>query len=364
MRYKLDCVRCGRRHPSYYPSQLCEACGGILETVYSGRPTIKRLVKDFWSYDSLLPKGEYRHYKLGNTTLLKASEEGLFLKLELENPTKSFKDRGSVVELAKALEFGHDEVVCASTGNMAYSVAYYAKLAGIRSTIFVSRNANWLKVRNIRDTRDAKIIKVDGDFTEAQRRAVKYAKSKEAFLVGDYGYRKEGQKTILYEIMAELPDVRNVLIPVGNATLFSASVKAVREARRYGLSPARPRLIAVQARLTNPVALAFRTGKPVAYQNPRTDAGAIAVGFPTYGDMAVEGINETRGTAIEVTDGEMDDERKAFYREYGLQVEMAGVASLAAFRKAGLQGRSVSIISGGNTLKPDPPWSSSHNGNL
>lgn len=320
---------------------------------------MKSFVKDFWSYRSLLPEGGYKEYKLGNTTLLRAAEDGLFMKLELENPTKSFKDRGSVIEIAKALEFGYDEVVVASTGNMAYSVAYYAKLAGIRSTVFVSRNANWLKVRNIKDTKDAKIVKVDGDFTEAQRRAIAYANRREAFLVGDYGYRKEGQKTVLYEVMAEMPDVRNVFIPIGNATLFSASVKAVEELQRYGLSKGRPRLVAVQAKLTNPVARAFRERKPVRYQRPMTDAGAIAVGFPTYGDMAVEGIKATGGTAVEVTDNEMDEERKAFYREYGLQAEMAGVASLAAFRKAGLAGKSVAIISGGNTLKPYPMWSSS-----
>ena len=355
MKYRLDCLSCGRKHPPYHRSQLCERCGGILEVVYWGKPSVRRLSKDYWSYESLLPAGEYKHYKLGGTTLLGARESGLRLKLEMENPTRSFKDRGSVVEVAKALEFGFDEVVCASTGNMAYSVAYYAKLAGIRSVIFVSRNANWLKVRNIRDTKDARIVKVDGDFTEAQRRAIKYARTKEAFLAGDYGYRKEGQKTILYEILAEAPP-SNVFVPVGNATLFSASAKALSELHRYGLCSARPKLVAVQAALTNPLVLAYRTRRKVRYQKPRTDAGAIAVGFPTYGDMAVQGIRETGGTAVEVTDEEMDEERNSFYREYGLLAEMAGVASIAAFRKAGLPGTSVAVVSGGNTLKPDPPW--------
>jgi threonine synthase len=336
----------------YFRKQLCDVCGGILEVDYIGRPGIKELRKDFWSYEPLLPKGEYKHYKLGSTTLLRSVEEGLFLKLEMENPTRSFKDRGSVVEVAKALEYGYDEVVCASTGNMAYSVAYYSKLAGIRSAIFVSRNANWLKLRNIRETRDAKIFRVDGDFTEAQRRAIGYAKRREAFLVGDYGYRKEGQKTLIYEVLAELPEVRNVLIPVGNATLFAASYKGITDLKRYGLTDTTPRLVAVQASLTDPLKVAFGTGKPVRYQKPLTDAGAIAVGYPTYGDQAIEGIRATGGTVVDVTDKEMEEERKAFYREYGLQVEMAGVASMAAFRKVTLEGKSVAVISGANTLKP------------
>jgi len=352
MSYRLRCLSCEEQFSSDYPRQLCGRCGGILEVVYASRAGVRRLKKDFWSYEPLLPDCQYKHYKLGNTTLLPAREDDLYLKLELENPTKSFKDRGSVVEVAKALEYGYDEVVCASTGNMAYSVSYYAKLAGIRATIFVSKNANWLKVRNIRETRDAGINRVDGDFTEAQRRAIGYTKRKEAFLTGDYGHRKEGQKTLLYEIIAEVPDVRNILVPVGNATLFSATYKALTELKKLRLLGRTPRLIAVQATLTDPLVVAFRNNRKVRYQKPLTDAGAIGVGYPTYGDQAIEGIRETQGTAVGVTDGEMEVERKAFYREYGLQAEMAGVASLAAFRKVPLEGKSVAVISGGNTLKP------------
>jgi len=335
-----------------FRKQLCDFCSGILEVDCVGKPAVRELRKDFWSYEPLLPKGEYRHYKLGNTTLLKSTEEDLFLKLEIENPTKSFKDRGSVVEIAKAMEYGYDEVVCASTGNMAYSVAYYSKLGGIRSTIFVSRNANWLKIRNIRETRDANIHRVDGDFTEAQRRAISYARRRGAFLVGDYGYRKEGQKTLIYEVLAELPDVKNVLIPVGNATLFSASYKGLTELQSCGLVRSAPRLIAVQASLTDPLAVAFKTGRRVKYQKPATDAGAIAVGFPTYGDQAIQGVRATQGTVVVVSDEEMEEERKSFYREYGLQVEMSGVASIAAYRNISLKGKTVAVISGANTLKP------------
>jgi len=352
MRYLLKCLACEKQYSMFFPRQLCDRCGGILEVICSGGLAMGALKKDFWSYEALLPEGEYKHYKLGNTTLLPADGQDLFLKLEIENPTKSFKDRGSVVEIAKALEYGYDEVVCASTGNMAYSVAYYAKLGGIHATIFVSRNASWLKIRDIRDTKGAKIIRVDGDFTEAQRRAIGYAQRREAFLTGDYCYRKEGQKTLMCEIMAELPGVRNILVPVGNATLFSASYKALMELNRLGLVRRLPRLIAVQASQTDPVVVAFRKGEKVKYQKPLTEAGAIAVGYPTYGDQAIDGIRATHGTAVDVTDKEMEDERKAFYREYGLQVEMSGVASLAAFRKVELRGQSVAVISGGNTLKP------------
>ncbi len=116
VRYRLRCLSCLREYPMVFRKQLCDFCSGILEVDCVGKPAVRELRKDFWSYEPLLPKGEYRHYKLGNTTLLKSTEEDLFLKLEIENPTKSFKDRGSVVEIAKAMEYGYDEVVCASTG--------------------------------------------------------------------------------------------------------------------------------------------------------------------------------------------------------------------------------------------------------
>ncbi len=352
MRYLLKCHACGKQYSMFFPRQLCDNCEGILDVAGTGDLKLPSLKKDFWSYEPALPDGEYRHYKLGGTTLLPARESGLFLKLENENPTKSFKDRGSVVEVAKALEYGYDEVVCASTGNMAYSLAYYAKLGGVRATVFVSRNANWLKIRDIHETHDAKIVKVDGDFTEAQRRAIAYSKRREAFLGGDYGYRKEGQKTLAYEILAELPGVRNILVPVGNATLFSATYKALTELKSMGLIAELPRLVAVQASRTNPVVLAYKKRQKVKYQRPLTDAGAIAVGFPTYGDDAVGAIHATQGGAVEVSDKEMEEERTAFYREYGLQIEMAGVASVAAFRKTAPKGDTVAVISGGNTLKP------------
>jgi threonine synthase len=353
LQYRLVCLSCEREFPSSFEAQLCEHCGGMLEVDYLGRPTLKTLLgKDSWSYESLLPEGRYKRYKLGNTTLLRAVEEDLFLKLETENPTRSFKDRGSVIEVAKALEYGFEEVVCASTGNMGYSVAYYAALAGLRSTIFVSTNANRLKVRNIRDLPGARLIRVEGDFTEAQSRAIKYSKRKRAFLAGDYCYRKEGQKTLIYEILAELPDVDYIFIPIGNATLFSGSHKALTELNTYGISSALPHLMAVQASLTNPVTVAYRRRESIEYQKPLTDAGAIAVGYPTYGDQAVEGVRATEGACIDVSDSQMDKERRAFYKEYGLRVEMAGVASVVAFRKSKVKGKSVAVISGGNTLKP------------
>ena len=350
MEYHLECNACNARYSRRHPYQVCPACGSVLEVVYEGRPTLGRLSNEFWDYESVLPEGEYRHYDLGGTRLLKAHDPRLMLKLELENPTRSFKDRGSVVEIAKAHEYGFSEVVCASTGNMAYSVSYYAKLVGLTAKIYISNNANRDKINDIRKVGDADIERVNGDFTKAQHLAERYAHRNGAFLTGDYCYRKEGQRTLAYEIMAQAPRVTHVIVPVGNATLLSGILKAIREMKFAKLIRNAPTVVAVQAVRTDPFVKAFKSGKRIRYVKPSTKADAIAVGYPTFGDSASAELRNQHGTVLAVTDAEMRTEQKRLLDEYGLVAELAGVASIAAWRKLRLGPNSlaVAVVSGGN----------------
>jgi len=238
----------------------------------------------------------------------------------------------------------------ASTGNMAYSVAHYANLAGIKVKVFLSRGANRDKVKDIRQEKDSNMDFVSGDFTKAQKLAERYAKKTGAFLAGDYCYRKEGQKTVGYEIIDQLPGVTHIIVPVGNATLISGVFRALKEMKASGRIRSLPKIIAVQAAGSDPLVRAFKSGGDIRYVTPRTAADAIAVGFPTFGDQALDALVETKGDAIAVSDREMEKERKEFYREYGLIAEPAGVASLAALRKLRTESRDkiVCVISGGN----------------
>jgi len=351
MEYSLKCLRCGKEYSSAYSSQVCE-CGGLLEVVYKSNPARQlRRHRSFWDYEPLLPKSSYSRYVLGSTRLVRSHEsESLFLKLEIDNPTRSFKDRGSVVEIAKAFEYGYDEIVCASTGNMAYSVSYYAKIADIRARIFISSNANADKLRDIRSTGDAKITQVNGDFNMAQRFAEKYAKENGAFLAGDYCYRKEGQRTMAYEIMEQMPDVTHIIVPVGNATLISGILKALDEMKGANIIKRYPKVVAVQAEECMPFVKAFKSAKGIKYEKPRTKADAIAVGMPTFGAQAISALKRIGGTALTVSDKDMLREQKKFYDEYGLIAELAGVASVAAFRKLDIKedDKVVAIVSGGN----------------
>ncbi len=344
MDYNLECTGCGCRFPSSYRKQTCDGCGRLLEVVYKGSPKVPRS-SSFWDYERLLPKSKYKRYELGGTKLVRSAEHGnLFLKLELTNPTRSFKDRGSVVEVAKASEYGYDELAVASTGNMAYSLAYYAKMAGMRTTVFISRAANPDKLRNILMTHDATLHMVRGGFNKAQELASRYADRNGAFLAGDYCYRKEGQKTIAYEIAAQLSGVTHIIVPVGNATLISGIAKAMNDMSM------KAKLVAVQAERCNPLVKAIRSRTRLAYQEPMTAADAIAVGLPTFGMQAIEAISKLGGTAVSISDNEMIREQAGLYKRQGILAELAGVASLAAFRKLRLKrsDKAVAIISGGN----------------
>ncbi len=346
MEYHLKCSNCGNIYDDSYNAQVCEKCGGILEVVYEGRIQKIENLRSFWDLEPVLPGGRYKHLEVGFTKLIPAREKGLHLKLEVENPTHSFKDRGSVIEVAKAKEYGYDELVCASTGNMAYSLAYYAKVYGIKAKIFVSKNVTKDKMEYIRKTHDAEVVKINGDFNEAQRHAEKYAKRRNVFLAGDYCYRKEGQKTIAYELAQFKPDC--IIVPVGNATLLSGTIKAVKEMRECRMIDKDPTIIGVEAEKCKPLYDAFAIGK-LSYTVPKTAADAIAVGYPTFGPQVLAMAKKSKINMMVVSDKEMAVEQRRLYEDYGLVAELAGVSGIAAYRKLKLKYKNIiAIISGGN----------------
>ncbi len=354
MDYKLKCRQCGAIYESSYKQQTCRRCGGILEVIYKGSGNAKRVLgaRSFWDFEPLLPKGSYRHFAVGMTKLVPSKDENLLFKFEFENPTHSFKDRGSVIEVAKAKEYGYNRIVCASTGNMAYSIAYYAKLYGIEASVFISKSANKDKLLDIKSTHDAELHLINGDFTAAQKEAERYASSNGAFLSGDYCYRKEGQSTIAYELFIQARDARNVIIPVGNATLFTGIYKAYSMLKSAGIIKKIPRLLGVEAELCAPIYSAIKNSAELAYVKPRTYADAIAVGFPTYGNEAIEAVNHSGGAFLTVSEEEMKRKQEQLYEEYGIKVELAAASSFAAYEKLKkekrIEGKTVALLTGSN----------------
>jgi len=352
MDYDLKCINCGRVYNSKYRNQVCEACGGLLEVIYKGHASRKFFegVQSFWDFEPLMPKGAYRHFELGMTKLIKSNYNGAFFKLEFENPTGSFKDRGSAIEVAKAKEYGYKYIACASTGNMAYSISYYAKLYGIEASVFISKGANKDKLIDIKSTHDAELHLINGDFTKAQVDAAAYAKRNGAFLAGDYCYRKEGQSTIAYELYMQNPSISNIIIPVGNATLFSALYKAYSTIKKLGIINSIPKLIGVEAKGCAPIYNAITHNSNIKYEKPKTYADAIAVGFPTYGNEAIEAVKRTGGMFITVSDNDMSKEQERFYAGYGIMIELAAASGIAAYAKLrkSLKGSTAIILTGAN----------------
>ncbi|MDE1865939.1 MAG: threonine synthase [Candidatus Micrarchaeota archaeon] len=360
MDYRISCAKCGRRQPE--TAFRCASCGSILEVSYRGRGKLLRQDrgKPISRYLDFLPIGNlYVELGEGGTPLKRISsgefkDIGLFLKLETGNPTMTFKDRGSAVEISKAVELKMRAVCCASTGNMGLSVAHYARQAGMRCTIFISKDANAKKIEKIR-RQGARIVEVKGDFNKALNEAEAFARKTGAFLCGDYHFRKEGQKTLGFEVVEqsgkEMPDY--VFMPVGNATLFSGVYKGLTEFKKAGLVEQIPRLVAVQSEKCDPLVSAWLKKKKLSYVRPRTEADAIAVGYPTFGFEGIEAIRKSKGDAVAVAEKEIEDAVMGLER-FGVYAELGGGTGFAGFLKyyrenpAKLKGKRVVVVVTGN----------------
>jgi threonine synthase len=362
MDYKLACTKCG--HVEDDTRFRCKKCGAILEVQYKyaelkpGK-VFKRSQNGTSRYVNLLPVKELVTLGEGGTPLRRILPKSMpdvrvLLKLETENPTKTFKDRGSALEISKALELHAKTVCCASTGNMGLSVAHYARHFGIKAVIFISKSASKAKIAKIR-SQGARIAYVDGDFNGALNAAEVFASKTGAFMCGDYHFRKEGQKTVIYEIAEQtagkMPDY--LFVPVGNGTLLSGIYKGLKELKRYKAIRKIPRLVAVQSEMCDPLVNAYRNGKRIEHVRPRTAADAIAVGYPTFGFEVLAAIKGTRGSAVGVSEDELKDAVRLL-EEYGVYSELGGGAGFAGFlrmynqKNALFKGKKVAVIITGN----------------
>jgi threonine synthase len=354
MDYILVCTKCGRENAD--PAFRCSRCASILEVEfnYKGKKPKIKAGRGIKRYSDFLPAAPFSLGE-GNTGIKKSTikENNILFKVETGNPTGTFKDRGSAVEIAKAFELDAESVVCASTGNMGLSVAHYARKAGIKCTIFISGGANKNKIKKIMNEK-ASVKKVKGDFNTALRLAERFAVKNNAFVCGDYHYRKEGQKTVAFELIEQLtkhePD--RIFIPVGNATLFSGMYKGLNEFKMFGMIKRMPALIAVQSERCGPLVSAYADKKHITYVRPKTEADAIAVGYPTFGNEALEAIRKTKGDAIAVSEAEIKDavvelEEQGIYAELGGGTGYAGFLKYAA-ENGGKKSSSVVVVTGNN----------------
>jgi threonine synthase len=289
----------------------------------------------------------------------------LYFKYEGLNPTGSFKDRGMVVAVAKALEGGSRVLMCASTGNTSASMAAYAARMGVRAIVVVPSGAGRAQGAPSADIAmnklsqalmyGAKVIALKGNFDTALD-AVREVTSRYpvALMNSVNPNRIEGQKTAAFEIVDDLGDAPDyVALPVGNAGNITAYWKGFREYLAAGRVTQLPRMVGAQAEGASPIV----NGHPV--EHPRTVASAIRIGNPASWEGATTARDESGGTIAAVTDTEILAAQVRLASTEGLFCEPASAAPLALLFRLVREGRiardstCVVVLTGSGLKDPD-----------
>ncbi len=276
----------------------------------------------------------------------------VWIKVEGDNPTGSFKDRGMTVALSVAVGQGAQAVVCASTGNTSASMAAYAARAGVKPLVLLPQGKIAAGKLAQAVVHGAQIIMVRGNFDDCLRMSRQLADQYPVALVNSVNpYRLEGQKTASFEIVDFLGDAPDVhVLPVGNAGNVSAYWKGYREYADAGVATRLPQMLGWQAEGAAPLVV----GRPVP--DPETVASAIRIGNPASWDLAVEAATTSGGRFRSVSDEEILSAQRQLAAAEGVFVEpgsAAGVAGLLrdAASGADLAGRTVVVTVTGHGLK-------------
>jgi threonine synthase len=276
----------------------------------------------------------------------------VWLKVEGDNPTGSFKDRGMTVALSVAVGEGAQAVVCASTGNTSASMAAYAARAGIKPLVLVPQGKIAAGKLAQAIVHGAQVIMVRGNFDDCLRLTRGLADQYPVALVNSVNpMRLQGQKTASFEIVDVLGDAPDVhVLPTGNAGNISAYWLGYREARDAGHATRLPVMRGWQAEGAAPLV----GGAPVA--DPETVASAIRIGNPASWDLAVRAADESGGKFRSVTDDQILDAQRGLASREGVFVEpasAAGVAGLLLEAEEGMRydGQRVAVTVTGHGLK-------------
>lgn len=260
----------------------------------------------------------------------------LYFKLEGKNPTGSFKDRGSAMDVSMAKALGAKAIILASTGNMAASCACYAAVAKLPCFVLVPEGAPAAKLTQV-IAFGGHIVQVKGHYNDAIALAEKIADKMGFYLGGDYAFRVEGQKTAAFELVdqfhGQAPDA--VIVPIGCGTNISAYGKGFYEYQQLGFSDRMPVIIGSQAQGSAAVVESYQENRrdirPLTHAH--TIASAISATNPIDGIKALDVIYSSQGCAAAITDEELLRTQHILSREEGLFVESASASTLAVLMK-------------------------------
>ncbi|MCY0865995.1 MAG: threonine synthase [Aquificota bacterium] len=355
----LKCRECGREYP-IEPIHVCEFCFGPLEVKYDyeeikkniSRKKIEEGPKSLWRYIDLLPVEEPRvGFHAGFTPLKKAENLGKLLGLDnlyikddsVNHPTLSFKDRVVSVAISKAIEFGFDTTACASTGNLANSVASHSAQAGLNCFVFIPANLESQKIYGSLVFAPT-VVAVEGTYDDVNRLCSEIANELPwAFVnINIRPFYAEGSKTLAFEVVEQLgwraPDA--VVAPAASGSLVTKIWKGLKEMAIVGLiDEVKTRVYGAQAEGCSPIAQAWKEGrdfiKPV---KPNTIAKSIAIGNPADGIYALQVTKESKGDWETATDEEIIEGIKLLAETEGIFTETAGGTTIAVLKKLAQRG--------------------------
>ncbi len=373
----LRCRECHRQYPQK-GVHVCEVCFGPLEVEYDyaamrGKVTRESIAagpRSLWRYRDLLPCKEPKAGLFSGWTPFKRARnlekvlgvKELYLKDDSANyPTWSYKERVVSVAITKAIELGYDTVGCASTGNLANSVAAHAAQAGLKAYVIIPHDLELGKVLGSLIFGPT-MVRIQGNYDDVNRLCSEIADNYHwAILnVNLRPFYTEGAKTFGFEIAEQygwkLP--RHTVVPTAGGTILPKVYKAYQEFIQLGLvEDNSPKIYSAQAAGCNPVVEAIRAGRDlIKPQKPRTIAKSIAIGNPADGYYVVQAVKQSGGWGEDATDDEIVEAIKLLARTEGIWTEPAGGTTLAATIKLIASGRiprdeSICVSITGNGLK-------------
>ncbi|MFQ5992129.1 MAG: threonine synthase [Nitrospiraceae bacterium] len=356
----LICRECAKEYPTT-ATHVCEMCFGPLEVKYNydqikqtiSRKKIEDGPRSMWRYIDLLPvEGtSIVGAHAGLTPMVRAQNLGAYLGLDelylkndtVNHPTLSFKDRVVAVALTRARELGFETVACASTGNLANSVAAHAAAAGMRCYVFIPGDLEAAKVLGNLIYRP-NVVEVEGNYDDVNRLCSEIAAENGwAFVnINIRPYYAEGSKTLAFETVEQLgwraPD--QVVVPMASGSLLTKIWKGLNEMKTVGLVDSiRTKVNGAQAEGCSPIATAYKEGrdffKPV---KPKTIAKSLAIGNPADGYYALKTTSESAGAMDAVSDDEIVDGIKLLAQTEGIFAETAGGVTVGVLKKLVKQG--------------------------
>ncbi len=370
----LRCRECVRRYPTE-ALHVCDFCFGPLEVDYDyeriaeaiSPESIAAGPRTIWRYRDLLPVDDAAPVDLGAgfTPLHRAdrlaAELGLgelWIKDDTANPTGSFKDRVVSVALTKARQLGFKVAACASTGNLANSVAAHAARAGMTSIVLIPEDLEEAKV-TMTAVYGGTVVAVKGSYDDVNRLCAELASEHPSWAfvnVNVRTYYSEGSKTLAFEVAEQLgwraPD--HVVVPIASGSQLTKVAKGFAELAKVGLiEPASVRISGAQAEGCSPVATAFASGADaIAPVKPKTIAKSLSIGNPADGWYALDTIRRSGGSCGAVTDPEIVEGIRLLARTEGIFAETAGGVTIATLAKLAASGavrrdeRVVALVTG------------------